>query len=101
MSEHETITYKPRYETARGFCTVIVALGGLALVGGFVLAYMMVFTMADGSYSVKVVALAPPLGLAMAGLVNIVLGQIGYATIDNANANQEMLALMKQGANRE
>ena len=33
----------------------------------------------------------------MAGIVNITTGQIGLATVDNANANLEMLALMKQG----
>lgn len=85
--------FEPQYQSGRSVFNVIAIFGWIAVLLGFVLAYMGVFSSSGGAFSLIA---APGLAVVVSGFINVALGQIGVATIDNANANREILYLMKQ-----
>ena len=93
--------FSPDYQTGRSVCNVISIFGWIAVVLGFVLAYIRAFSVQSENLVNTLLAATPGLMFVVTGFLNIALAQIGVATIDNANANREILYLKKQSRNTE
>jgi hypothetical protein len=66
---------------------------------GIVAAFVSVAQIATITYGnnleIKLIAMLPGLGISMAGLLFIMIGQIARATVDSANNTKEILEIMK------
>ena len=97
MSRQVTTTYQPRYAFSKVFYTAMVVLGTAAILVTVLWAVPSAEEMNEPNFGFNVIKLAQLFSGIVTGVFTIATAQIGHATIDNANANQEILALMKRG----
>ena len=97
MIEHETSDFQPRYEFTRVFYTSMIFLGAVSILFTLLWVFPSADDLSDRYYGFDLVKLAKLLWGTLVGVGIIAMGQIGQATVDNANANLEMLFLMKRG----
>jgi hypothetical protein len=99
-AEVEDYEYKSQdYQVALTFASLISIVGWIVFVVGIVAAFVSVAQIATITYGnnleIKLIAMLPGLGISMAGLLFIMIGQIARATVDSANNTKEILEIMK------
>lgn len=93
----DDLPYESSYNAARGVASLISFVGWLFVVGGAILALVVIVTVSQSRYgSLSLPLFVPALSAAVSGLLLVMGGQVTRATVDTADNTARVLHLLQR-----